>query len=162
MSWEYRRAFSSKKSLSSHAAISIPNCQQCPHHAAFTQLRQCFPFNWSKSALERPLSFPFILIVASFKIHPCRPIISSWGRLIIYRSTPSGNPSNRFWCIRNDFTQLYFSSQLIIAAVYIFVSVALKTSSNIRNLQFWYRASLTHFLCCSLQLVCFGWAAVAV
>lgn len=156
-----RRAFSSKTSLSSHAAISIPNCncQQCPHHAAFTQLRQGFPFNWSKSTLERPLSFPFILIV-SFKIHPCKPIISSWGSLIIY---PSGNPSNRFWCIRNDFTQLYFSSQLIIAAVCVFLSVVLKASSNIRNLQFWNWASLTHLLCSSLQLLEWpGAAAVAV
>lgn len=94
-----RRAFSSKTSLSSHAAITIPNCncQQCCHHAAFTQLRQGFPFNWSNSALDRPLSFPFILIDASFKIHQCKAIISSWGRLIIYRSTLSGSPTNRVW-----------------------------------------------------------------
>lgn len=160
-----RRAFSSKTSLSSHAAISIPNCncQQCSHHAVFTQLRQGFPFNWSNSALDKPLSFPFILIDASFKIHPCKAIISSWGRLIIYRSTLSGSPTNRFWCIRNDFTQLHFSSQLIIAAVYIFLSVALKTSSKVRNLQFWNWASMTHLLCSSLQLLEWsGCAAVAV
>ena len=42
-----RRAFSSKTSLSSHAAISIPNCKLSTmlHHAAFTQLRQRVPFN---------------------------------------------------------------------------------------------------------------------